>query len=323
MCRSLEEQNEVKTAVVTGANGFVGCGLVEELLRLGYRVYAVVRDKQSDLSRIPQDENVRILFCALSKMSTLPEILKDHTADLFFHFAWEGVSGIQRGNYELQLENVEATCEAVRAAAALKCKRFIFAGSIMEYEATQYLPQSGVQPGLGYIYSTAKLAADFMAKTLAVHGNIEYINCLISNIYGAGERSERFIFTTIKKMLCHQKLQFSSGEQYYDFIYISDAVKAIALAGLQGKSNTEYYIGNERRHKLKEFIFLMKETIDPAAQLCMGEIPYKESFMDQCGIDFGRLQREFGFKQEVSFTQGLLRTKEWIMNLEGDHGIYI
>ena len=92
MCRSLEQQNEVKTAVVTGANGFVGSGLVEELLRLGYRVYAVVRDKQSDLSRIPQDENVRILFCTLSEMSTLPEMLKDQTADLFFHFAWEGVS---------------------------------------------------------------------------------------------------------------------------------------------------------------------------------------------------------------------------------------
>lgn len=70
-----------------------------------------------------------------------------------------------------------------------------------------------------------------MAKIVSVNAEIEYINVIISNIYGAGEESERFFNTTLRKMMNHEKIPLTHGEQMYDFIYVSDAVRAIILAG--------------------------------------------------------------------------------------------
>ena len=230
----------MKKAVITGANGFVGSNLVKELLKRSYVVYAIIRNQKSDTGRIPRNENVHLIYCDLKEISSLPDLLCDENIDYFFHLAWEGTSGSERGNYGLQLNNVKYSCDAVAAAKKLKCSKFIFAGSIMEYEAMQYLAQSDAKPGRGYFYSISKLTADYMSKVEAANSGLGYVNCLVSNIYGAGEVSERFINTTIRKMLRGESLLFSSGEQSYDFIYVTDAVKAMAVIAEKGKVNAEY-----------------------------------------------------------------------------------
>lgn len=301
----------MKKVVVTGANGFVGSQLVKTLLDNDYEIYAVVRSATSNVERIPKHKKVHMVYCALNEMKSLPEKIKDEI-EFFFHLAWEGTSGEKRSDYELQLKNVKYSCDAVLAATEMKCSRFLYAGSIMEYEAKQYLPLNGAMPGGNYIYSVAKLTADYMAKIVAANCNIEFISYIISNIYGTGEKSKRFINTTIRKMLSKDRLSFTHGEQPYDFIYISDAVRAMILIAEKGIGNTEYYIGNKKIGTLKDYIMRMKMVVSPDVQLYLGEIPFNGTMLDYKEINTGRLEEELEFKMKVSFEKGIQMTKEWM-----------
>lgn len=300
--------------VVTGATGFIGKWLIDELLDQKDEVIAIVRDVQ----RVPKSWKNRlyikkVLLQDLDKFDILDLPWKE--ADLFFHLSWDGGAGERRANFPLQLENIMNTYNAVELARKLNCKRFINFGSIMEYEAMQYIPLGDAEPGKGYIYSTAKLAADFIAKIMTISGHMEYINAVISNIYGPGEYSERFINSTVRKMLKNEKIFLTHGIQLYDFIYIKDAVKEIILAGKYGEKNTVYYIGNEEPRELKHFILQMKEILHSESELLFGSIPFKSAMLTYKEFDTKKIS-QLGFIPETTFEQGIILLQNWILENE-------
>lgn len=301
-------------AIVTGATGFVGRWLVNELLSQGDEVTIIVRDRE----QVPREWSTRVHIAegSLKQLRRLEaQDFFSSRADIFFHFAWDGTSGAKRADVCLQLQNVQSACDAVELAKRLQCRRFVNAGSIMEYEAVQYVPADGSAPGMGNIYSTAKLTADFMAKTTAAQAGIDYINAIISNIYGAGERSARFLNTTLRKMMNHEPVPLTHGEQLYDFIYASDAAKAIVFAGKKGEKNASYYIGNARQYPLKEFVLQMKEVTGSQSQLLFGEVPFAGAMLSYREFDTGKLA-QMGFWPDIDFAQGIRLTKEWILEEE-------
>ncbi|NTV78477.1 MAG: NAD(P)-dependent oxidoreductase [Clostridiales bacterium] len=288
-------------AIVTGATGFVGRELVRELCRQGNEVIAIVRRE----GNIPDwDETVQIIVCPLEEYQDLIKICQIN-ADIFFHFAWESTSGTGRGDAGLQLENVLYTQNAIQLSKQCGCKRFVFAGSIMEYEAMTYIPKDDARPGMGYIYSVAKMAADFMGKTLANNLELEYINLIISNIYGPGENSARFLNSLIRKLMAGEDINLTEGLQKYDFIYITDAVKAICLAGISGKKNSAYYIGNSKQKPLREYILEAKNITGSDSVLKFGEIQYQGPLDSFQGIDTERLFRELHFIPSVTYEKGI------------------
>lgn len=304
-------------AVVTGASGFVGAWLVNELLSRGDDVTVIVRDEK----RLPDDwkNKVHIVAASLEELLELDmDKFQTKKYDIFFHLAWAGTFGTERTNITLQLKNVQAACDAVHLASHLSCRRFVNAGSIMEYEAIQYITKDGSSPGMGNIYSTAKLTADFMAKTIAAKECIDYINVIISNIFGVGEYSTRFLNTTLRKMINGEHIPLTHGNQLYDFIYVSDAVKAIILAGREGKKNTSYYIGNKKQMPLKNFIIKMKDILKSHSSLGFGEIPLKGARLSYCEFDTKALF-SLGFQPEITFEQGILLTRDWMVSVEYEY----
>lgn len=298
-------------AVITGATGFAGKWLVKELLEQNDEVTVVVRDKNN----LPDEwnEKVSVVEASLSQLSGLcADSFSVGSADIFFHMAWAGTSGMERADTSLQLDNVRAACDAVRLAGRLKCKRFVNAGSIMEYEAMQYIPSENAVPGMGNIYSTAKLAADFMAKTVSKQEKIEYINLIISNIYGAGEKSPRFLNTTLRKMLRNEDVALTTGDQLYDFIYVTDAAKAIVFAGKNGRPDSTCYIGNPEQFPLKEFVLRMKKVLQSNSGLLFGAVPFAGASLSYHEFDTRKLEK-MGFAPEVFFEQGVLLTRDWIL----------
>ena len=304
-------------AIVTGATGFVGRWLVNELLHQKDDVVVLVRNKE----KVPKgwEGSLHIIEATLGKASMLSKTdFPSGKADIFFHLAWEGTSGAKRADIRLQLQNVQYACDMVEVAKMLDCSRFVNAGSIMEYEAMQYIPVDGTMPSRGNIYSTAKLTADLMAKTASVSAGLEYINVIISNIYGAGEYSERFLNTMLRKMMAHERIPLTHGGQLYDFIYASDAVKSIVLAAKEGEKNTSYYIGNTVQHPLKQFVLQMKEILESNSELMFGEVPFQGAMLDYKDLDTCKMER-LGFKPEIDFPKGIKLTKGWIVGKKNDN----
>ncbi len=301
----------MKKALVTGANGFVGSALCRELSDKGTQVIAVVRNDKSDIRDIEKLQNLRIIYCGLEEIDKLPKMIEDRDINAMYHFAWEGTSGPLRGDDGVQLSNIQHACDAVRACAEMKCPRFVFASSIMEYEIQAAMETDSI-PNINTLYSSAKLSADFFARTIAGKLGVEYIRAVISNTYGPREKSARLVNTTIRKLLKNEHCSFSAGEQMYDFIYITDAAGAFVAIGEKGLSNRTYYIGSQSPRPLKEFLLELRNQIDPDIKLGLGEMTFNGISLTYDEFDINAVKSDTGFVPEITFAEGIRRTTDWI-----------
>ncbi len=304
-------------AIITGATGFIGRELVNELLKNKIKVIVIVRQNGICPQAWNDNENVEVVSCDLCELySFFQNYCAEKHADIFYHLGWYGTSGTERADITGQLENVKNTCDAVKTASFLGCTTFVNAGSIMEYEVVKLMTSEKSVPNMSNIYSTAKLTADYMGRTLANHLGLNYINAVISNIYGVGEKSARFLNTTLRKMLQNEKILLTHGEQLYDFIYITDAVKFIRIIGTKGIGNENYYIGNNSQKPLKDY--LMKIILKSKSELVFGAIPFNVPTITYKEFDACKIENEFGIKPAVTFEDGILKIKEWILEQDNE-----
>lgn len=301
----------MKSVIVAGANGFIGANLVKNLISRGIRVIALDMKFDKELETMAT--------CISMKDKTIEETADELKEEYscFYDLAWAGTSGNLRADYNVQLNNIRLTCDFVRLAAMIHCPRMVYASSINEMETYEYLQSNSIEPSGGYIYGTGKLAAHLMAETVAYQNGIEFIPVIITNIYGIGEKSARLIYTSIVKLLKGDRCSFTEGYQTYDFIYITDAINSIVEVAEKGKSFTRYYIGSGAPKPLREFLLQMKDIVAPNAELGFGDIPFKGVNVNYNQFELKQVEQDTGYKNKVSFEEGIRLTAEYIRKEEG------
>ena len=112
----------MKSAILTGANGFIGRAVCNELLSCGVKVTAIVRKEQS--MQFLKNTNLEIVEAEMDDYIKLKDILaKDQ--DVFYHFAWDGAYGKEMGDYRKQIRNIEYTCNAVCLAEQIRDRKSV------------------------------------------------------------------------------------------------------------------------------------------------------------------------------------------------------
>lgn len=300
-------------AIVTGANGFIGRQLVNELLNRGYDIVALdIRFDNLDCD----DSRIKCINVENAQISCLDKIIPNCTYDCFFHLAWAGTSGPNRANYEMQLDNVKIACQYVELCKKINCKKFLYASSINEMETYEYLQSDNIEPGGGYIYGTGKLAAHFMAETVAKANGVDFIPVIITNIYGIGEKSARMIYSSLVKLINGEHCSFTEGYQTYDFIYITDAINSIVEVSEKGKGFNRYYIGSGNPKPLRDFLLIMRDIVAPGVELGLGDIPFKGIDISYKQFDLKKVEKDTGYVNKISFEDGIKITSEWIRSEE-------
>ena len=292
----------MKNVIVTGANGFLGKTLVKSLLNNGYSVVAL--DIRFD-DVLANDNRVTCINVNNKEITEIEKEIPEEDYLYLFHLAWAGTSGDARADYNLQLKNIELTCNYVELCKKLKCKRFVYASSINEMETYEYLQSDNIDPSGGYIYGTGKLAAHLMGEIVAKLNDVEFIPVIITNIYGIGEKSARMIYTSIKKLLNNEHCSFTEGYQTYDFIYISDAINSIIAVAEKGKAFNRYYIGSGSPKPLREFLIKMRDIVNPKIEIGLGDIPFKGINVSYEQFDLKKVERDTGYINEIPFDKGI------------------
>lgn len=304
----------MKRVIISGADGFVGSNTVKYFLEQGVAVLAL------DMSQTPKNLQTHPLLryeCMdICDVVGILERIPSGVYDTFIHFAWAGSAGPARTDYSLQMQNALATVECMKAAHSLGCKRFVCAGSIMEYEVEAAVHSQGSRPSMGYVYGMGKHIAHCMCKSVAAEIGIELVWPMITNAYGVGELSPRFVNTTLRKIIRKEPLQFTAATQNYDFVYISDVARAFYLIAKNGKSFCEYMIGSSNARPLKEFILEMRQALAPEQKLVFGDIPFTGTNMPLEVFDTGAAEKDCGFRAEVSFAEGTRMTMQWLKSME-------
>lgn len=296
-------------AIVTGANGFVGSALVKRLIKAGYDVLAI--DLSFEKPRFEVNKQVKLLELSIEHIDKLPELI-DAKYDIFFHFAWIGSAGPLRTDEKIQTQNALWTVDCLKIASQIGCKKFVCAGTIMEFEVHDVMYSQGTKPALPYIYGVGKVLAHELCKPIANQLGIDLVWSYITNAYGVGENSPRFINTTLRKIIAHEPLEFTSGVQNYDFVYIDDVAEAFYLLGEKGKANKGYLIGSGDAKPLKEFIKEMCEENSKDNPPLFGNVPYTGVNTPIETFSIKDLQEDCGYSAKVSFKEGTKRTLEWL-----------
>ena len=183
----------MKNVIITGADGFVGSYTTQFFIDNGVNVLAV--DINDILKRLGSSDRLRYVKCDISDIEKLKSVIPPDEYDTFIHFAWAGSAGPARTDYNLQMQNALTAVECMKAAKELGCKRFVCAGSIMEYEVEAAVHSQGGKPGMAYIYGMGKHIAHCMCKSVAADIGIDLVWPMITNAYGVGELSPRFVNT--------------------------------------------------------------------------------------------------------------------------------
>ena len=304
----------MKNVIITGADGFVGSYTAKYFVQQGCNVLAL--DIGPSANRLEESEHLTYIQCNITDIEGLKRIIPADTYDTFIHFAWAGSAGTARVDYNLQMQNALTTVEVMKAAKELGCTRFVCAGSIMEYEVEAAIHSQGSNPGMGYIYGMGKHIAHCMCKSVAVNIGIELVWPMITNAYGVGELSPRFVNTTIRKIINGEPLQFTAATQNYDFVYVTDVARAFYLIAKNGKPFCEYMIGSSNAKPLKEFIIEMTSALDEKAIPVFGDVPFTGTNMPIETFDTSDTENDCGFRSEVSFAEGCKMTMEWLKTVK-------
>lgn len=300
----------MKRVIITGADGFVGSYTVACFLREGVEVLAL--DVGDGAKRLKPQNGLVYKQCDISDTNRIKKIVPQGKYDTFIHFAWAGSAGAARVDYHLQMQNALNAVACLKTAKELGCSRFVCAGSIMEYEVEAAIHTQGSKPGMAYIYGMGKHIAHCMCKSVAVNIGIDLLWPMITNAYGVGELSPRFVNTTLRKILNGEKLEFTAGTQNYDFVYVSDVARAFYLVAKNGKPYCEYMIGSGNAKPLKEFIIEMVESCSPGAVPSFGDVPFTGTNMPLSTFDISGIRNDCGFEPEISFAEGTRMTLDWL-----------
>jgi len=322
----------VKRAFLTGATGFTGKYLCEELLSRGYRVFALIRKesqyKKKDL------ENLTWIEGDLSNPSSLRG--KIPKTDLIFHigalYRQEGISKDQ-----FTKVNVEGTHTLLEEAIRNNVERFIHCstvgvqGEILNPPAKETAPYNP-----GDHYQESKVAGEKLVLSYISEKKINAVIVRPVGIYGPGDtrflKLFRYIYQGKFRMI-------GTGKALYHLTFVEDLVHGIVLAGEKKEISGQIFTlgGNEYLplEKLVELIAdILKKPVSRkhlplwpvylASLICeMVCRPLRiepplfrrrlDFFTKDRAFDISKAKEELGYNPKVSLEEGLNRTAKWYL----------
>ena len=297
----------MKRAVITGATGAIGTALIDEFIKQNIEVLVIVRKDSSRLNVIPKDNPlVTVMYGDLADYANMNNTTGKEW-DVFYHLAWAGASGNGRNDMYLQNSNVKYALDAVGLAKRLGCKTFIGAGSQAEYglHNEKLRPNTDTKPYMGYGY--AKLCAGYMTREYAHQKNMKHIWVRILSVYGPNDGENSMISRIIKDLKAGNTPKMTAGKQEWDYLYSSDAAKALYLLGEKGADNKTYVLGSGETKTIREYVEIIRDKVAPGQDIDFGAVPYGVNQIMYLCADASELCNDTGWKPETSFEEGIVR----------------
>lgn len=293
----------MKTAIISGATGFIGTHLCMELLKNDINVIGLAREDSPNTQRT---ENVELIWCSMDEYDSLEGI----TADTFYHLAWDGPTGVGRDDEELQALNIARSIQALKAAKRLGCKRFVALGTVYENLVPQILSDSVHRKPDFYLLS--KQSTHYMCEKLAQKLDIEFVWATIFQPIGKYIKKEQVMSYTITGLLEGNPPTFGPAMEPYDITAVEDIAYGLKLLGECKLSRREYYIGSGEPMLMKDYLERAKEVLAVDTELKIGERPDDGLRFSYDWYDIGPLQEDTGYTIRVGFDQAVRNVAEWV-----------
>lgn len=327
--------------LITGAAGFIGSHLVELLLKEGIpanRLRLVLLNNESD--KFLPKQKFDIVRGDLRNKKFTQKIMQD--VETVFHLAALITTTLSKTQYNIYKEvNVDGTSNLLDACKNKKIQKFVFFSSVAVYGLPPWtgdiIGWNETQPKTySEMYGKSKLEAE--KKVIEAHKKwgIPYAILRPANVYGP--RNFGQIYSLYKSIKKRQFVMIGNGKNKMHYLYVTDLVKAARQIQKHKSTSSDFILAAKEPTQFKDIIKFVAQSINqsPSYVSIPKSIGLLASYItDISGKLIGiksplfpdrvkvmtmnyfynteKARKEFGFKPQVSFQEGAIKTGKWYL----------
>jgi UDP-glucuronate 4-epimerase len=328
----------MKTALITGAAGFIGSYVCGSLLDEGWRVigldcmsdYYDVALKYAREKELVGRENYRSVHEKIETPQLLMSIFEQEHPDIVIHLAAQAGVRYSIENPRSYLEsNIVGTFELLEAARAFPPKHVLLASTSSAYGANALMPYEETVRADHQMsfYAATKKSMESMAHSYAHLYSLPITVFRFFTVYGPWGRPDMALFKFTQAILNEQPIDvYNFGDMQRDFTYVDDLVRAVMLLTKAVPSPADdkkfsadslspvapyrvVNIGNSAPVKLMDFIEAIEVATGKRSKQNL--MPMQAGDVPATWADATLLRHLTGYAPETSVKEGVKNFVDW------------
>ncbi len=320
----------MKKILVTGADGFIGSHLTEELVRRGYEVRAFVLYNSFnswgwlDHAESEICKSLDIFSGDIRDPHGVKAAMKG--CDIVLHLAALIAIPYSYHSPDTYVDtNIKGTLNIVQAARELLIEKVIHTSTSEVYGTAKYVPINEDHPLQGQSpYSASKIGADQIAMSFYSSFKTPVTILRPFNTYGPRQSARAVIPTVITQIANGQReLKLGALHPTRDFNYVSDTVEGFIVSMESDHSEGEVVnIGSNYEISIGETVKLISDIMGVKIEIETEQIRLRpeKSEVERLWADNTKAKQLLGWEPHYAgkegFKRGLEKTIEWFSNAE-------
>ena len=305
--------------LITGAAGFLGSALANQLSREGHQVRGLDDLSTGDPQALASD--VHFTRGDVNDRPKLWTLLQE--VDCVYHLAAR-VSVQESVLYprEYNAVNVGGTVSLMEAMRDVGVRRVVLvsSGAIYGDQAEQPL-REGMQPNPRSPYAVSKLAAEYYVNTIGDLWKIDTVSLRVFNAYGPGQHltaSHPPVVPYFLRQTTHNGsiVIHSDGNQTRDYVYVDDVVSALVAASTAPNlDGSVINVGSGRETSVRELVKTVFEVTGNRVEVIYN--PKTSAGVSRMCADLTLASQKLNYKPSISLEEGLRLTLQRDLHLRG------
>ncbi|MHA1724739.1 MAG: NAD-dependent epimerase/dehydratase family protein [Promethearchaeota archaeon] len=310
-----------KIILITGAAGFIGSHLTEELLR--YNNYLILIDNfneyyegkenniQAATNNYQENKDFKLYKEDLTNKACFKKI--KISIDYIFHLAAQaGVRYSIVHATEISHNNIESTLNVFEFAINKDVEKIIYASSSSVYGNPIYTPVDENHPKNPISpYAISKYCGEIYADYYFRERDLPITSLRFYTVYGPRGRPDMAIRKFFNAMLKNETITiYGDGNQLRDFTYISDIINGLILAAENKRSSGEVFnLGCSNPISVNALVEKMHAISKKPKKIV--HVEKQEGDVDITHSDILKAKKILGYFPKVNIDEGLRYQWEW------------
>lgn len=299
--------------LITGAGGFVGARLAEQLLTAGVDTQLMIRPG-SDAWRLEGlRQHAPVIEVDLRDPEAVRRAVDAARVDAIFHLAANGAYSWQTQARTILETNLLGMLHLLEAALQAGVGTVVNAGSSSEYGFKDHAPAEDEVLVPNSHYAVAKAASTMLGQHVAEQSRLAVTTLRLSSVYGPWENPGRLVPTLIAKGFGGTLPPLVAPETARDFVHVDDVCRAfITVARIPRPPSRIYNIGSGRQTTVGELVELARRHLGIDAQPEWETHAARSWDATVWFSDPARAKRELGWRAGLDLEDGFRDTVTWL-----------
>jgi NAD dependent epimerase/dehydratase len=318
------ENYKGKNVLVTGAAGFIGSHVVEELVLNGANVTALVHyNSNSNIANLnylekATLEKIKIVFGDVTDAFQMDTLTQGQ--DIVLHLAaLIGIPYSYVAPAAYVAANINGTLNMLEACKKNKVGKLVVTSTSETYGTAIYAPIDEKHPMQGQSpYSATKIGADKIAESYYLSFGLPVCIFRPFNTFGPRQSMRAVIPTIISQSLgSHKEIKLGSLSPVRDMVYVKDTARGFLLAGLSPNSSGEVIsVGTGVGYTVGEIVNIIQEITGTNKVVVEDttRIRPENSEVFTLICDNRKAKELLGWNPSISMQQGLVHAVDFIKN---------